>query len=106
MIAIGVLFVRLLYNCFRPRGREIELLVETYLSVATSGLSDGQGFMPDSAQNPKPKERTMSDRSKIAAASKNIVLVPLNKLKKSLKNVRQVPHGRPTSKLCRPASPP
>jgi len=31
----------------------------------------------------------MSDRSKIAAATKNIVFVPLNKLKKSPKNVRQ-----------------
>jgi len=36
----------------------------------------------------------MGDRSKIAAASKNIVLVPLNKLKKSPKNVRQVPHTK------------
>jgi hypothetical protein len=36
----------------------------------------------------------MSDRSKIAAASKNIVFVPLNKLKRSPKNVRQVPHGK------------
>jgi ParB family chromosome partitioning protein len=36
----------------------------------------------------------MSDRSKIAAASKNIGLVPLNKLKKSPKNVRQVPHTK------------
>jgi ParB family transcriptional regulator, chromosome partitioning protein len=36
----------------------------------------------------------MSDRSKIAAASKNIVLVPLNKLKRSPKNVRQVPHTK------------
>lgn len=34
----------------------------------------------------------MSDRSKIAAVSKNILFVPLNKLKKSPKNVRQVPH--------------
>jgi ParB family chromosome partitioning protein len=34
----------------------------------------------------------MSDRSTIAAASKNLVFVPLNKLKKSPKNVRQVPH--------------
>jgi len=33
----------------------------------------------------------MSDR-KFAAASKNIVFVPLNQLKKSPKNVRQVPH--------------
>jgi ParB family transcriptional regulator, chromosome partitioning protein len=36
----------------------------------------------------------MSDRRKIAAASKNIVLVPLGKLKKSPKNVRQVPHTK------------
>ena len=36
----------------------------------------------------------MSDRSKIAAASKNIVFVPLNKLKRSPKNVRQVPHSK------------
>src|SRR5690242_19222381 len=36
----------------------------------------------------------MSDRSKIAAASKNIVFVPLNKLKKLPKNVRQVPHTK------------
>jgi ParB family transcriptional regulator, chromosome partitioning protein len=36
----------------------------------------------------------MSDRSKIAAASKNIVFVPLNKLKKSPKNVRKVPHTK------------
>lgn len=36
----------------------------------------------------------MSDRSKIAAASKNIVVVPLNKLKRSPKNVRQVPHTK------------
>jgi ParB family transcriptional regulator, chromosome partitioning protein len=36
----------------------------------------------------------MSDRTKIAAASKDIVFVPLNKLKKSPKNVRQVPHTK------------
>ena len=36
----------------------------------------------------------MSDRRNIAAASKNIVLVPLAKLKKSPKNVRQVPHTK------------
>jgi hypothetical protein len=36
----------------------------------------------------------MSDRSKLAAATKNIVLVPLDKLKKSPKNVRQVPHTK------------
>jgi ParB family chromosome partitioning protein len=36
----------------------------------------------------------MSDRSKIAAASKNIVFVPLDRLKKSPKNVRQVPHSK------------
>ena len=34
----------------------------------------------------------MSNRTKVAAASKNIVFVPLNKLKKSPKNVRKVPH--------------
>lgn len=36
----------------------------------------------------------MSDRSKIAAASKNIVFVSLDKLKRSPKNVRQVPHTK------------
>jgi ParB family chromosome partitioning protein len=36
----------------------------------------------------------MSDRTKIAAASKDIVFVPLNKLKKSPKNVRRVPHTK------------
>jgi ParB family transcriptional regulator, chromosome partitioning protein len=36
----------------------------------------------------------MSDRRNIAAASKNIVLVPLNKMKKSPKNVRQLPHAK------------
>lgn len=36
----------------------------------------------------------MSDRRTIAAASRNIVLVPLGKLKKSPKNVRQVPHTK------------
>jgi ParB family chromosome partitioning protein len=36
----------------------------------------------------------MSDRSNIAVASKNILFVPLNKLKKSPKNVRQVPHTK------------
>jgi ParB family transcriptional regulator, chromosome partitioning protein len=36
----------------------------------------------------------MSDRTKIAAASKDIVFVPLSKLKKSPKNVRQVPHTK------------
>ena len=36
----------------------------------------------------------MTDRIKIAATSKNVLLVPLNKLKKSPKNVRQVPHGK------------
>jgi ParB family transcriptional regulator, chromosome partitioning protein len=36
----------------------------------------------------------MSDRLKITAASQNIVFVPLNKLKKSPKNVRQVPHTK------------
>jgi ParB family chromosome partitioning protein len=36
----------------------------------------------------------MSDRSAIAAASKDIVFVPLCKLKKSPKNVRQIPHSK------------
>ena|ERR1700683_1405949 len=36
----------------------------------------------------------MSDRSKIAAASKNILFVPLNRLKKSPKNVRKMPHTK------------
>src|SRR5579863_4636765 len=36
----------------------------------------------------------MSDRNKIATASKNIVLVPLNRLKKSPKNVRKMPHTK------------
>ena len=36
----------------------------------------------------------MSDRTKVAAQAKNIVLVPLNKLKKSPKNVRKIPHGK------------
>jgi ParB family transcriptional regulator, chromosome partitioning protein len=36
----------------------------------------------------------MSDRTKIATASKDIVFVPLNKLKKSPKNVWQVPHTK------------
>lgn len=34
----------------------------------------------------------MSNRSKIAAANRNLVLVPLSKLKKSPKNVRKIPH--------------
>jgi len=34
----------------------------------------------------------MSNRTNIAAATKNIVFVPLNRLKKSPKNVRKVPH--------------
>ena len=34
----------------------------------------------------------MSNRTNIAAASKDIVFVPLNKLKKSPKNVRKLPH--------------
>jgi hypothetical protein len=36
----------------------------------------------------------MSDRTKIAAQAKNIVFVPLNKLKKSPKNVRKIPHTK------------
>jgi ParB family chromosome partitioning protein len=36
----------------------------------------------------------MSDRSKFAEASKSIVLVPLNRLKRSPNNVRQVPHTK------------
>ena len=36
----------------------------------------------------------MSNRTNIAAASKNIVFVPLDKLKKSPKNVRKVPHTK------------
>ncbi len=36
----------------------------------------------------------MSDRTKFAAASKNLVLVPLDKLKKSPKNVRKIPHTK------------
>src|ERR1700683_2073023 len=40
------------------------------------------------------RSKTMSNRTNIAAASKNIVFVPLNKLKKSPKNVRKVPHRR------------
>jgi ParB family chromosome partitioning protein len=35
----------------------------------------------------------MSNRTNIADASKNILFVPLFKLKKSPKNVRKVPHG-------------
>ncbi|TWB86882.1 ParB family chromosome partitioning protein [Bradyrhizobium macuxiense] len=36
----------------------------------------------------------MSDRRKIADSNKSIMFVPLNKLKKSPKNVRQVPHTK------------
>lgn len=36
----------------------------------------------------------MSNRTELAAASKNLVLVPLNKLKKSPKNVRKTPHTK------------
>jgi ParB family transcriptional regulator, chromosome partitioning protein len=36
----------------------------------------------------------MSDRTTIAAASKDIIFVPLCKLKKSPKNVRQIPHRK------------
>jgi ParB family chromosome partitioning protein len=36
----------------------------------------------------------MSNRTNIAAASKNILFVPLNRLKKSPKNVRKVPHTK------------
>jgi hypothetical protein len=36
----------------------------------------------------------MSNRTNIAAASKNILFVPLCKLKKSPKNVRKVPHTK------------
>jgi ParB family chromosome partitioning protein len=36
----------------------------------------------------------MSNRTALAAASKNLVLVPLNKLKKSPKNVRKTPHTK------------
>ncbi len=36
----------------------------------------------------------MSDRTKYADASKNLVLVPLDKLKKSPKNVRKTPHTK------------
>jgi ParB family transcriptional regulator, chromosome partitioning protein len=36
----------------------------------------------------------MSDRTKYASASKNLVLVPLDKLKKSPKNVRKIPHTK------------
>src|SRR5262250_2127153 len=59
------------------------------------GPADGQGFMRMVCAEPHNQRReTMSDRSKIAAATKNIVFVPLNKLKKSPKNVRQVPHTK------------
>jgi hypothetical protein len=37
---------------------------------------------------------TMSDRTKVAAQAKNIVFVPLNRLKKSPKNVRKIPHTK------------
>src|ERR1700724_307389 len=36
----------------------------------------------------------MSNRTNIAAASKNILFIPLGKLKKSPKNVRKVPHTK------------
>lgn len=36
----------------------------------------------------------MSDRTKHASLSKNLVLVPLDKLKKSPKNVRKIPHTK------------
>jgi ParB family transcriptional regulator, chromosome partitioning protein len=36
----------------------------------------------------------MSDRTKLARLSKNLVLVPLDKLKKSPKNVRKIPHTK------------
>jgi ParB family chromosome partitioning protein len=36
----------------------------------------------------------MSNRTELAAASKDLVLVPLNKLKKSPKNVRKTPHTK------------
>jgi ParB family chromosome partitioning protein len=41
-----------------------------------------------------PKEKTMSNRTTIAAASKDIVFVPLCKLRKSPKNVRQIPRTK------------
>src|ERR1700743_2868216 len=44
------------------------------------GLADGQGFMRGLCAEPlQPMERDMSDRTKIAAASRNLILVPLNK---------------------------
>jgi hypothetical protein len=36
----------------------------------------------------------MSDRTKIAAGSKQIVFVPLGRLKKSPKNVRKAPYSQ------------
>jgi hypothetical protein len=40
---------------------------------------------------PCNKERELSDRTKVATQAENILLVPLNQLKKSPKNVRKIP---------------
>src|ERR1700683_119643 len=59
------------------------------------GLADGQGFMRGVCAEPRNQRReTMSNRTNIAAASKNILFVPLCKLKKSPKNVRKLPHTK------------
>jgi hypothetical protein len=46
------------------------------------------------AKTPDPKETIMSDRTKVAAEAKTILFVPLNKLKKSPKDVRKMPHAK------------
>jgi ParB family chromosome partitioning protein len=46
------------------------------------------------AKTPDPEETIMSDRTKVAAEAKTILFVPLNKLKKSPKDVRKMPHAK------------
>jgi ParB family transcriptional regulator, chromosome partitioning protein len=56
------------------------------------GLADGQGFMRGVCA--EPRNQRMSNRTRIAAVSKDIVFVPLNNLRNLPKNVRTVPHTK------------
>src|SRR5258707_9659084 len=65
-----------------------------FFLLPSPGLADGQGFMRGVCAEPVTLRReTMSNRT-VKDASKDIVFVPLSRLKKSPKNVRKVPHTK------------
>ena len=61
--------------------------------LATPVLAEGQGFMRGFSRRTLPRRRTQMAK-KEKPTSGDILFVPLNRLKKSPKNVRKVPHTK------------